>query len=195
LLNTTTYDDYVVLHRIAAGDEEAFRQLFHHYNKLLRPFVVKLTRSTQAAEEVLQEVFLKIWLHREKLVDVENPRAYILRIVSNESMNYLRALVKDHRLIEEIGQSPIVESPSPEQSIFYRETEQLIDEAIGQLPQACRQIYRMSREQYKRIPEIASELNLSNHTVKNQLVKALRIIRLRIAHIMPLLLVCLFARR
>jgi len=142
----------------------------------------------------LQEVFLKIWLHREKLVAVENPRAYILRIVSNESMNYLRTLVKDHRLAEEIGQSPVVESPSPEQSIFYRETEQLIDEAIGQLPKACRQIYRMSREEYKRIPEIAAELNLSDHTVKNQLVKALRSIRLHIAHILPVLLICLFRR-
>jgi RNA polymerase sigma-70 factor (family 1) len=194
LLNTTTYDDHVVLRRIAAGDEEAFRQLFHHYNKIFRPFVVKLTRSPQAAEEVLQEVFLKIWLHRERLAGLENPRAYIVRIVSNESMNYLRSLVKDHRLAEEMAQVPIVESPSPEQSIFYRETERSVNEAIGQLPQACRQIYRMSREQYKRIPEIATELNLSDHTVKNQLVKALRIIRVHLAQILPLLIFLLRLR-
>ena len=188
------YDEKKLLCKIAEGDEEAFRQLFHYYNKQLRPFVWKLTRSTQAADEVLQEVFLKIWLHREKLAGLDNPRAYILRIVSNESMNYLRALAKGSRLFYEIGQNPVVESPSPEESVFYRETEQVINEAIGQLPRACQQIYRMSREESMRIPEIASELNLSNNTVKNQLVKALRIIRLRVSHLLPVLLVCLLLR-
>jgi RNA polymerase sigma-70 factor (ECF subfamily) len=183
------YDEKNLLCRIAAGDEEAFRRLFHYYNKQLRPFVWKLTRSAQAADEVLQEVFLKIWLHREKLAGLDNPRAYVLRIVSNESMNYLRALAKGSRLFYEIGQRTAVGYPSPEESVFYRETEQTINEAIGQLPRACQQIYRMSREESMRIPEIASELNLSNHTVKNQLVKALRIIRLRVSHLLPVLLV------
>ena len=149
---------------------------------------MKLTRSPQAAEEVLQEVFLKIWLHRDKLAGLDNPRAYILRVVSNESMNYLRALAKNNRLFYEMGHSPVVESPSPEQFIYYRETERLIDEAIGQLPRACQQIYRMSREQSKRIPEIATELNLSDSTVKNQLVKALRFIRLHVSHLLLVLL-------
>lgn len=171
------YEERALLSRIAEGDKVAFRQLFHHYNALLHPFIVKLTRSPQAAEEVLQEVFLKLWLHRAKLAEVDNPKAYIVRIVSNESMNYLRALAKDKRLFEDLGKGPREESPSPEQSYFYKETEARIHEAIEQLPLACRQIYRMSREQYKRIPEIASELNLSDSTVKNQLVKALRIIR------------------
>jgi RNA polymerase sigma-70 factor (ECF subfamily) len=188
------YDEKNLLCRIAAGDEEAFRQLFHHYNKQLRPFVWKLTRSAQAADEVLQEVFLKIWLHREKLAGLDNPRAYVLRIVSNESMNYLRALVKDSRLTYEIGHGPVAESPSPEESVLYRETERMINEAVEQLPRSCQQIYRMSREESMRIPEIASELNLSNNTVKNQLVKALRLIRLRVAHLLPVWLVCLFLR-
>ena len=192
MLNNTRYNDDVLLRRIAEGDEEAFRQLFHYYNKSLRPFVVKLTRSPQAAEEVLQEVFLKIWLHRARLTGLKDPRAYIIKIVSNESMNYLRALAKNNRLFDEIEHFPVVEATDPEQSIFYREAEQMVHEAVGQLPQACQKIYRMSREEYKRIPEIATELHLSDSTVKNQLVKALRVIRLRISHIMPLLLVFLF---
>jgi len=181
--------------RLADGDEEAFRQLFHHYNKLLQPFVVKLTRSPLAAEEVLQEVFLKIWAHRKRLARVDNPKAYIIRIVSNESMDYLHAQAKHERLAKEMLHTQIGEAPSPEQSFFHRETEQRLQQAIEQLPNSCRQIYRMSREQYKRIPEIASELNLSHSTVKNQLVKALKTLRLHLGNILPSLIAFFILQR
>jgi RNA polymerase sigma-19 factor, ECF subfamily len=171
-------DEKTLFRQIAEGDETAFRHIFHIYNEMLQPFVVKLTRTDQAAEEVLQEVFLKLWLYREKLTDVENPKAYIIRIVSNESMNYLRRLANDNRLFDRIKQVPGVEAASAEQSLVLRETEKLIQNAIDRLPQACRQIYRMSRDENMRIPEIAAELKLSDSTVKNQLVKALKSIRL-----------------
>jgi len=193
LLDTTIiYEEKDLLAKIAEGNEMAFRQLFHQYNQILQPFITKLTRSDQAAEEVMQEVFLKIWMYREKLPLVENPKAYIIRIVSNESFNYLRRLAKDNRLLEKMKHSPVAGSPTPEQIFASRETEQLIHEAVDQLPSACQEIYLMSREQGKRIPEIASRLQLSDSTVKNQLVKALKIIRLYIARTAPLLLACLF---
>ena len=182
------HDEKALFLLLAEGDEEAFRQLFHHYNKMLQPFVFKLTRSSQAAEEVLQEVFLKLWQHREKLVAVEDPKAYLIRIVSNESVNYLRGLARDEKLFASIRPLLQVESPSPEQTIFYHETEKQVHEAVERLPLACRRIYRMSREELMRIPEIASELNLSHSTVKNQLVKALKSIRLHIGNIAPFIL-------
>jgi len=184
----------MLFRRLAEGDEAAYRQLFHHYNKLLQPFAVKLTRSPLAAEEVLQEVFLKIWAHRSKLAEVDDPKAYIIRIVSNESINYMHASAKQRRLAEEVPQTLVDSAPSPEQSFSYRETEERLQQAIERLPMACRQIYRMSREQYKRIPEIASELNLSHNTVKNQLVKALRSIRLHIGNILPALVLWILSK-
>lgn len=177
------HDEKALFRRLAGGDEEAFRQLFHHYNKMLQPFVFRLTRSSQASEEVLQEVFLKLWLHREKLAAVEDPKAYLIRIVSNESFNYLRGLARDEKLFAAV--QPLLEeaAPSPEQTVFYRETEKQVREAVERLPLACRNIYRMSREELMRIPEIASALNLSDNTVKNQLVKALKSIRLYMGNI------------
>lgn len=195
MLTTAQYDDQKELFRkLAEGDEFAFRQIFHFYNKLLQPFAVKLTRSPQAAEEVLQEVFLKVWAHRSKLAEVDDPKAYIIRIVSNESINYIQALAKHRCLTIETPQMLVDGAPSPEQSFSYRETEARLQQAVDQLPMACRQIYRMSREQYKRIPEIASELNLSHNTVKNQLGKALRSIRLHIGNILPAFVLWLLSK-
>lgn len=174
---------------LAEGDEHAYREIFHHYNKLLQPFAVKLTRSPLAAEEVLQEVFLRIWVHRRKLAEVDDPRAYIIRIVSNECIDYLQASAKHRHLTEDVPLSLVDNGLSPEQSLTYRQTEERLQRAVEQLPQACRQIYPMSREQYKRIPEIATELQLSHSTVKNQLVKALKSIRLHLGNILPSLIV------
>jgi RNA polymerase sigma-70 factor (ECF subfamily) len=178
------HDEKALFQRLAGGDEKAFRQLFHHYNKMLQPFVFKLTRSSAAAEEVLQEVFLKLWLHREKMATLADPRAYMMRIVSNESMNYLRSLARDEKLLDSIRPLLAVETPSPELSVFYRETERQVQEAVERLPVACRRIYRMSREEMMRIPEIADTLKLSDSTVKNQLVKALKSIRLYTARLL-----------
>jgi RNA polymerase sigma-70 factor (family 1) len=185
------HDEKALFRRMAGGDEKAFRQLFHHYNKILQPFVFKLTRSSQAAEEVLQEVFLKVWLNREKLAMAEDPKAYLIRIVSNESMNYLRVRAREVKLLAVVRPMTPEEAPSAEQRLSCRETEQQIQEAVDRLPQACRDIYRMSREELMRIPEIASTLGLSNSTVKNQLVKALKSIRLHIGNIIPALLLFL----
>jgi len=98
----------MLFRRLAEGDEVAFRQIFHYYNKLLQPFAVKLTRSTQAAEEVLQEVFLKVWAHRSKLAEVDDPKAYIIRIVSNESINYMQASAKHRHLVIEMPQTLVM---------------------------------------------------------------------------------------
>ncbi|GGA89726.1 sigma-70 family RNA polymerase sigma factor [Puia dinghuensis] len=149
----------------------------------MKPFVLRLTRSPHAADEVLQEVFLKILLNREKLAAAENPKAYIIRIVSNESVNYLRAQARNGKLLAEMRPLAAGEAPSPEQSLFYREMELQLNEAVERLPLACRKVYRMSREQYMRIPEIAQALNLSDSTVKNQLVKALKNLRRVVLHI------------
>ena len=185
-------DEKTIFRQVAMGDRDAFRQLFHHYNKMLQPFVTRLTKSPGAAEEVLQEVFLKVWLHRERLAEVEDPKAYIIRIVSNESMNYLRAQVRDGRLRQAILKLVNEDAPSPEQAVFYRETEMQLHEAVERLPPACRTIYRMSREQYMRIPEIAHALDLSDSTVKNQLVKALKSIRLHIHKVTPTIIFLVF---
>ena len=191
----TMIDEKALFQEVAKGDREAFRQLFHHYNKLLQPFVSRLTGSPAANEEVLQEVFLKLWLHRDRLTAVENPKAYIVRIVNNEAINYLRSQVRDNRLRAAVRQLVVEDVPSPEQGLFYRETEMRLNEAIERLPQACKKIYRMSREQYMRIPEIADALNLSDSTVKNQLVKALKSIRLHINKVTPTIIFLIFFLR
>lgn len=170
-------DEKDLFQRISLGDEAAFRTLFHHYNSRLRRFLTRLIHTPQEEEEVLQEVFLKIWMYRAKLAEVEYPRAYILRIVSNEATNYLQKLAKQNRLALKVRNLPDTGSWGSDQELAAKETAGLIAQAVQQLTPACRQVYLLSREENLSIPEIADRLKVSESTVKNQLVRALKDLR------------------
>lgn len=185
------YDEIELFARIAQGDEAAFRTIFHHYNKLLLPFMIKLTGSTTGAEEVLQEVFLKIWVQRQKLTTIESPKAWMVRIASNQSLNYLRKIDTDNRLFDRLRHQPANEPLSPEQNLAAKEMSVFIHQAVDQLSPQCRQVYKMSREQGLTIPEIAEALNISPNTVKNQLIKALKEIREYIKNMISVILLTL----
>ena len=174
------YQDRELFRRIALGDEDAFRVLFHTYNKMLLPFVVKLVSGLHDPAEVLQEVFLRLWKHRGKLADVENPKAYIVRIVSNEATTYMQKLARQNRLMEKAIRQRSQDPLTPEEQIALKETARLVTDAVELLSPACRQVYILSREEQLSLPQIAEKLQLSESTVKNQLVKALKDIRLYI---------------
>ncbi|QEC42029.1 RNA polymerase sigma factor [Pseudobacter ginsenosidimutans] len=174
------YQDRELFRRIALGDEDAFRVLFHAYNKMLLPFVVKLVSGLHDPAEILQEVFLRLWKHRGKLADVENPKAYIVRIVSNEATTYMQKLARQNRLMEKAIRQRSQDPLTPEEQIALKETARLVTNAVELLSPACRQVYILSREEQLSLPQIAEKLQLSESTVKNQLVKALKDIRLYI---------------
>lgn len=180
--------------RIAANDERAFNELFHIYNQQLWPFVIKLSGSETASEEILQEVFLKIWMQRERLPQIENPKAWIVRLVSNQSLNYLRRLAVEGRFFQYLKNASASHALSPEELLAAKETAGFIQQVIDELPPQCRQVYLLSREQGLSIPEIADRLNISPNTVKNQLVKALSRIRAAVQKI-PMLWVFWFLHK
>src|SRR6476660_2438830 len=95
--------DKLLFQRIAEGDEQAFRTLFYQYVPIVRSVVSKLTKDEQAHEELMQEVFLRIWLSRDQLPDIENPRAWILQIVHTRTFNWLKSRRKRTETFAELN--------------------------------------------------------------------------------------------
>ena len=153
--------------------------------------MIKLTGTATGAEEVLQDVFLKIWVQRQKLATIENPKAWIVRIASNQSLNYLRKIDTDNRLFDRLKHQPTSQPMSPEQNLAAKEMSVFIHQAVEKLSPQCRQVYKMSREDGMTIPEIAEALNISPNTVKNQLIKALKQIREYIKNMIGVILLTL----
>jgi RNA polymerase sigma-70 factor (family 1) len=156
-----------LLIQVASGNEYAFRQLFMAYHQQLGVHMLRLTNSAELAEEVVQDVFLKIWLTRETLAGVDNFKAYLFVISKNHALNCLKKLAKERVLIRQLEdnstESFIAESADTD--LYYN----LLDEAIDQLPPQQQKVYLLSRHGRLKYAEIADQLELSRETVKKYL--------------------------
>jgi RNA polymerase sigma-70 factor (ECF subfamily) len=161
---------------VASGDEKAFEALFNLFLSRLHPFIIKFVKSELAAQEIIQETFIRVWLNRDKLGEIENPGGWLFKVASNECYTYLRKTVLNNKF-----SNPITTEPDPANGthewLDVKELNRLIGEAVNQLPAQRKKIYQMSRDEGKTIPEIALALQLSPNTVKNALVTSLKFIR------------------
>lgn len=165
------------LFRLAAeGNEQAFSDLFNLFLPRLYPFIIKLTKSESAVKEIIQETFIKLWLNRDKLPEMENPGGWLFRVASNKAYDYLRAQALKDKIFRPITSEPDTIN-APDQGLDAKELRRLVAEAVYKLPAQRKKIYLMSREQGKTIPEIAALLEISPNTVKNALVTSLKCIR------------------
>ncbi|EHQ24609.1 RNA polymerase sigma factor [Mucilaginibacter paludis] len=161
----------------ADGDEVAFRQIYHHYKKRIFPFVLKMTRSGDSTEEIVQEVFIQLWLSRVSFQNVQYPTSYIFNLASNKTLNYLKKVANDANLVKKAAYDRAEWSTNTEDTIAFNESLAMINSAVSELPSQRQLIYRLSREEGLSLEEIADRLDISRSTVKNQLGHALRSIR------------------
>nr|WP_067057188.1 sigma-70 family RNA polymerase sigma factor [Mucilaginibacter sp. L294] len=156
-----------LLLKVANGDEHAFSELFNTHHQLLGTHIYRITDSVELAEEVVQDVFLKIWMSRETLTTVQNFRAYLFVISKNHALNCLRKVAKEriHQKTLEENILPLIAEENPGLADYYS----LLDEAIDHLPPQQQKVYLLSRHNRLKYDEIASQMGLSRETVKKYL--------------------------
>ncbi|WP_167019312.1 RNA polymerase sigma-70 factor [Chitinophaga sp. Cy-1792] len=174
------YDESAILEKVAKGDEAAFTLLFDHNWNTVYGVAFALTKSADMAEEMTQEVFVKLWLNREKLAAVDNLKGYLFMVARNQIYNAFRRKIKsvsftDH-LMEYI-QAVVPATESTDAKLLSNELEQLVAKAVEQLSPQQHTIYCLSRYQGMSQEEIANTLHISVHTVKSHMNKALHTIR------------------
>ena len=164
--------------RVAQGDEEAFNTLFHRYVPRLHTLIMKVTRSEGVAKDIIQEVFLYLWIDREALTTVDVPQNWIYKIAYNRSYTWLSKQVSRNQKYSEFKlQHPIEGEDSLENTVSLHETARLIQEATSLLPDQARRIFQLSRETGLKAAEVADQLNISVQTVRNSLVRSVKFIK------------------
>lgn len=161
----------------ADGDELAFTHLFHAYKFKLYGFISKLTGSPDTAEDVVQDVFLKLWKDRKALRNVDSFGSYLFRMAQNHAINGFRKMAREEVMRKEMqsGESPA--HSTPQSHIALKETREILHRAIQQLPPRQKAIYLLSREEGVKHEEIARRLRITTGTVKNHMIQALRTLR------------------
>ena len=188
LQNNQIDNEKELLGQIARGDQRAFAIIFTHYSKIIYPFALKLTRSDDLAEEILQEVFLKIWINRGNLVKVENFGAYLNRITRNHSYNVMRRIAHEALISSEISKQMTEEVNNTENDIIYRDLQQTLNNAINHLTPQQKLIYTLCYHDGLKYNEVARRLNISSSTVHTHMKLALKLIRKYLIQISSLLL-------
>lgn len=157
--------------------EKIFRQLYDRYKNRLYGYILTIVHATDAAEEITQEVFIKLWLHRDKLEDLTHSEIYIFTMARNKTLNYLRKAANNKRLLRELQSHMKQETNNVDEQMKFSEHQKLIEEALNQLSPQRSLVFRLSRYQGLDHEEIAQKLHLSKNTIKNHLVAALNFIR------------------
>jgi RNA polymerase sigma-70 factor (family 1) len=171
-------EEHKLLISIARNDEAAFRRLFVMFRDKVYSYSLHFTRSVFIAEEITQEVFMKIWVNRKALAEVNSIEAWVITITRNLCFNQLKKNALEQRIKNSIPiHEPAAEDNNAEAYMSYKDQLSRINEAIGQLSPQQRLIYKLNRDQGLKNEEIAHQLNISLNTVKTHMVAALRKIR------------------
>ena len=168
--------------------ETAFEAVFKTHFKRLYAYAFTIVKEEMAAEEMVQNVFYKIWEKKGRVSITSSVTAYLYRSVYHESLNYLKhqkvkAAYQAHATSEGIHQWDSATS-----RMHLSELEQNLNRALAELPEQCRTIFQMSRFEELKYQEIADRLGLSIKTVENQMGKALKILRIKLVDYLPLVI-------
>jgi RNA polymerase sigma-70 factor (ECF subfamily) len=160
---------------VAIGDENAFRAIFDKYRPKVYAYAYSLTRSEVTAEEITQEVFLKMWENREMLPEIQHFSAWVKTVSRNAVYSLFRRSSTEKRILDEISRDA---SPSPSPTILeHKELDAQLRSALASLTEQQRMIFKLSREADMSYAEIANLLKISPNTVKYHMVRIFRHLR------------------
>lgn len=169
---------------VATGDYHAFRELFTHHYRSLCNYAMRVVVTREIAEEVVSDVFVKLWKNREQIEVHTSFQAYIYRAVRNQALDYLKLRI--HRQNERESLDSVqwnmthADHFSPADELSFNEFHEHVEGCIQALPRQCQLIFRLSREEGLRYRDIAERLAISVKTVETQMSRALKVLRERV---------------
>ncbi|MBN9381928.1 MAG: RNA polymerase sigma-70 factor [Chitinophagaceae bacterium] len=172
------YIETELLRKIAEGDEAAFSILFDKYHVRVFDYLVVITKAKEAAEELLMDIFLKLWLGREWITEIKDVEAFLKKVAYNKAIDFIRYTAR-HKKLQDIIAREVAYTPgqSPVDTLAEKDYQKIIQKAVDGLSPQRRQVYTLSRSHGLTHDEIAHELNLSVSTVKNHSKAALKSIK------------------
>lgn len=172
-----------LLLQIANGDEKVFRFIFDRFSPKVFVFALKLTHSRSIAEEIVQEVFIKIWDNRQKLNEVEFFPSYLSVITRNHSFNVLKRIAHQEKVNANFSRKfPTIHSET-EERVIYNNYQDILSGIVDQLPPQQKMAYGLCHGEGLKYEEAAERMKISTLTVKTHMQTALRTIKTRFGNL------------
>jgi len=188
----------IALSKLKRKDIKAFEELFFKYHGRLVLFANKFTGDLQVSQDLVQDAFLKLWEKPEIISTIESPKAYLFQAVRNSCLNHCRHLNIKHSVEEELvakinflEKAASIDYYDPLHSLLELEIGDKIDEIVQSMPEKCRQVFKMSRRDFRKNKQIAKELGISVKMVEKHISKALALLRAGLSEYLAVLLLLL----
>lgn len=170
-------DLFTIQQQICQGDEKALGTLYGLYARRLLHFANLITHSQELSEEVVEDVFVKLWAQKQKAAQIDNLAVYLYVAVKNTALNAISRKAREliHAPFDDLGVEIRLGADSdPHNLLVTSELLQRMQQAVNTLPPKCRMIFKLVREDGLRHREVAEVLNISIHTVDAQMAIAIK---------------------
>jgi RNA polymerase sigma-70 factor (ECF subfamily) len=171
------YDQQHIRARIALGDQQAFALFFNYHWPQVYSTGLRLTKSPEKAQDLAQDIFIKLWENRHKLIEIKEEDAYIYILSRNVIFDFLRKKVFDTENIEALIDYFEDSTITAQEKLEYNELENILKSAIDQLPGKVKDVFMLSRVDGLTHEQIAHQLSISVVSSKTYIVRALQDIR------------------
>ncbi len=170
--------DTSILMSVAEGDEGAFKILFDTYRPNIYTTAFRVTNNEWMAEDIVQDTFVKVWIHRQQIPEIANFETWLYVLSKNIALDVIKKKAHYKTYSQEEAKNALLRVyPEADYLIQDKDFKRLLDEAIGRLPTKQKETYRLIREQYLKREEAAEILQVSPETVKSNLDQAMKSIR------------------
>jgi RNA polymerase sigma-70 factor (ECF subfamily) len=166
----------LLLNKISLGDEHAFRILFDQHRKRVYAYALKIVKSESYAEEILHDVFIKIWQHKS-ITEIENLELFLRTVTKNTTFKVLRRIKLEIRINEEWGHDWEEVHNETEDAILLKDTAEIFNQGLNLLSPQQKLVYTLCRDEGLKYAEVAQRLSISTETVKSHMKQALKFLR------------------
>ncbi|MDR6940856.1 RNA polymerase sigma-70 factor [Mucilaginibacter pocheonensis] len=182
--------DIQLIDRLKLDDETALTAVYKKYWAPLYIAAYQVLKNKEACEDIIQELFIKLWNNRRSIMIMVSLKAYLYAAIRYEVYRQIRTGPVRADIFDEVSER--IHTPSVYNNIEYKELTARVSSVVDTLPEKCREVYKLSREECLSHKEIASQLNISTKTVENHLTRALRQLRTFIGSSFLLYIICFF---
>lgn len=176
----TLYNEKELLTGIKVGDRTAFAELYNFYQPQVFSIAFRFTRSYEESEDVVQEVFAKVWQSSQNLADLEFFRAYLYTLTRNLIYNLLKRQAKEELILLEVMADKNEKAINPARTFSASEWKDLANRLLNDLPQQQRRVFQLGKLEGLKHEEIAQILNISTETVKKHMIAAVKSVRTKL---------------
>lgn len=171
-MNLDKTDNTLLLNQLRNGKEQAFSKVYDYYSRAIYRHVLRLVSDEDIAAEILQEIFLAVWIKRENIDPTQSFWPYLYKVAKLLIYSHYRKVSKDKRLLEHLIITSIETVTNAEELLIDRETQALLIKAIEHLPPQRKQVFKLCKFEGKSYQEAADILGISTSTISNQIVAA-----------------------